>query len=62
MIASEGKSVAHIAHTVTCIVMSAQASGQPAPIMCEIANSTQGINDRIRAPNETRRHVRIAFG
>jgi hypothetical protein len=62
MIASEGNSVAQIAQTTTCIVMRAQASGQPPPIMCEIANSTQGTHDRIRTTAATRRHVRTGFG
>ena len=62
MIASEGKSVTQIAHTAMCIVMRAQASGQPPPIMCEIANNTQGRNDRIRITAEIRRHVRTGFG
>jgi len=62
VIASEGKSVTQIAHTTTCIVMRAQASRQPSPIMCEIANNTLGTNDKIRTAAATRRHVRTGFG
>ena len=62
VIASEGNSVVQIAHTTTCIVIRAQASGQPPPIMCEIANNRHGANDRIKTTAETRRHVRTGFG
>ena len=61
-IASAGKSVIQSAHTTTCMVMRAQASGQVAPILCDHANNTSGVNDKIRTPVATRRHVRSGFG
>jgi hypothetical protein len=60
--ASQGKSVAQVAHTATCIAMRAKAPGQPPPIMCEIANNRHGANDRIKIMAEARRHVRTGFG
>jgi hypothetical protein len=62
VIASEGKSVTQIAHTATCIVMRAQASGQPPPITCEIANNTHGTNERSKTTAAARRHVLTGFG
>jgi hypothetical protein len=62
VVASEGNGVAQIAHTATCVVMKAQASGQPPPIIRETANSTQAKNNRIRTTADTRRHVRTGFG
>lgn len=61
-IARVGKSVTQSAHTTTCIVMRAKASGQVAPISCDRANNTSGVKDKIRTTVATIRHVRSGFG
>lgn len=60
--ASAGKRVTQSAHTTTCIIMRAQASGQVAPISWDLANNTSGVNDKIRTAVATQRHVRSGFG
>ena len=44
------------------MVMRANASLQLAPILCDHANNTSGVNDKIKTTVATRRHVRSGFG